>query len=148
MELLGIYGEVNALEEKNTSDFMSRRDFVNAVGIYVTPEYFRTIYKEWKDSGATPEQFAANFTKNHSGEINEVPLTGAFRYMMQDLAISGVDLGITERIPSFLESMDLLAQALYHKSLYADGMVKEYRNLTKDMCAEIIRTKERNGSVS
>lgn len=24
MELLGIYGEVNALEEKNTSDFMSR----------------------------------------------------------------------------------------------------------------------------
>jgi hypothetical protein len=38
MELLGIYGEVNALEEKNTSDFMSRRDFVNAAGIYVTPE--------------------------------------------------------------------------------------------------------------
>jgi hypothetical protein len=68
--------------------------------------------------------------------------------MMQDLAVSGVDLGITERIPSFLESVDLLAQALYHKSLYADGMVKEYRNLTKDMCAEIIRTKERNGSVS
>lgn len=148
MELLGIYGEVNALEEKNTSDFLSRRDFVNAAGIYVTPEYFRTVYKEWKDSGTTPEQFAANYKKNHLGEINEVPLTGSFRYMMQDLAVSGADLGITERIPSFLESVDILAQALYHKSLYADGMVKEYRNLTKDMCAEIIRTKERNGSVS
>ena len=60
--------------------FVSREEFINRTGIFVTPEYFRYIYdSEWTDkakkSGTTVDEFIDNYEDEHMGEVVETPVT-------------------------------------------------------------------------
>lgn len=74
--------------------FVSREEFINRTGIFVTPEYFRYIYdSEWTDkakkSGTTVDEFIDNYENKCLG-LAEVPLQGTFKYIVMDDCISGI----------------------------------------------------------
>lgn len=75
-------------------DFVSREEFINRTGIFVTPQYFRCIYDEWRDeakkSGTTTvDEFIDNYEERCLG-LAEIPLQGTFKYIVMDDYISGI----------------------------------------------------------
>lgn len=38
-------------------DFVSRRDFINRTGVYVSPAYFGIIHDKFMESGVSAEEF-------------------------------------------------------------------------------------------
>ena len=76
-----------AWKEQSYDDFVSREEFINRTGIFVTPQYFSYIYdmewKEAKESGTSLDDFINDYEDN-SGEVMEVPLHGTFKYIISD----------------------------------------------------------------
>lgn len=74
-------------------DFVSREEFINRTGIFVTPQYFSYIYDEWTDkkkkSGTTVDEFIDNYEERCLG-LAEIPLQGTFKYIVMDDYISGI----------------------------------------------------------
>lgn len=75
-------------------DFVSREEFINRTGIFVTPQYFRYIYdSEWTDEakkvGTTVDEFIDNYEEKCLG-LAEIPLQGTFKYIVMDDCISGI----------------------------------------------------------
>lgn len=78
-----------AWKENVPKDFISREEFINRTGIFVTPSQFEFIYDvDFKDSNMSVDEFVSNFEKNFSGEVVEVPLEGTFKYMVMDEAVN------------------------------------------------------------
>lgn len=76
-----------AWKEKAYDDFVSREEFVNRTGIFVTSSYFYFIYDEWKEakeSGTSLDDFINDYEDNKCGEVMEVPLYGTFKYIISD----------------------------------------------------------------
>ncbi|MBM6752576.1 hypothetical protein H6A65_13930 [Mediterraneibacter glycyrrhizinilyticus] len=83
-----------AWKEPVYDGFVSREEFINRTGIFVTSEYFRYIYdSEWTDkakkAGTTVDEFIDNY-ENKCLELAEVPLQGTFKYIVMDDYISGI----------------------------------------------------------
>lgn len=76
-----------AWKEKVYDDFISREEFINRTGIFVTPMQFSYIHdvnwKEAKESGTSLDDFLNDYEDN-SGEVMEVPLHGTFKYIVSD----------------------------------------------------------------
>ena len=78
-----------AWKENVPKDFISREEFINRTGIFVTPSQFEFIYDEdFKDSNMSVDEFVSNFEENFSGEVMEVEMKGTFKYMVMDEAIN------------------------------------------------------------
>lgn len=45
-------------------DFISRGDFINQTGIYISTIYFPQVYKKFKKCGVTVDAFVANYEKS------------------------------------------------------------------------------------
>lgn len=74
-------------------DFVSRYEFINRTGVFVTPEHFEYIYDmEYKESGVSADEFVNNYEKKYSTCIQEVPLHGTFKYEVMDEDLSCVGL--------------------------------------------------------
>ena len=70
-------------------DFVSREEFINRTGIFVSPNYFDYIYDiEYKESGVSAEEFIQDYEKKYSTCIQEIPLQGIFKYEVMDEEIS------------------------------------------------------------
>lgn len=66
-------------------DFVSREEFINQTGIFVSPEYFEYIYDmEFKKSGVSAEEFVQNYEEKFSTCVQEIPLHGTFKYEVMD----------------------------------------------------------------
>lgn len=77
--------DVSAYKEKTYNDFVSREDFINLTGIFVSPDYFEYIYDiEFKDSGASVNEFIRDYEEKYSTCIQEIPLQGSFKYEVMD----------------------------------------------------------------
>lgn len=76
-----------AWKEKDYDDFVSREEFINRTGIFVTPSQFSYIHdvdwKEAKESGISIDDFINDYEDN-CGEVMEVPLHGTFKYIVID----------------------------------------------------------------
>lgn len=72
-------------------DFVSREEFINRTGIFVTPQYFSYVYDEWRDEakklGTTVDEFIDNYEEKCLG-LAEIPLQGTFKYIVMDDYIS------------------------------------------------------------
>ena len=70
-------------------DFVSREEFINPTGIFVSPNYFDYIYDiEYKESGVSAAEFIRDYEEKHSTCIQEIPLQGVFKYEVMDEEIS------------------------------------------------------------
>lgn len=74
-----------AYKETIHEDFVSREEFINQTGIFVSPEYFEYIYDmEFKKSGVSAEEFVQDYEEKFSTFIQEIPLQGIFKYEVMD----------------------------------------------------------------
>lgn len=84
-ELLMAPTNENAWKEIVHEDFVSREEFINRTGIFVSPEQFEFIYDmEFKISSVSVDEFIRTYEEEHGGEVVEVPLQGIFKYMIMD----------------------------------------------------------------
>lgn len=74
-------------------DFVSREEFINRTGVFVTPEHFEYIYDMvFKEANVPSDEFVNDYVTKYSTCIQEVPLSGTFKYevMDEDLSCMGV----------------------------------------------------------
>ena len=70
--------------EPKYEDFISRVDFINQTGIFVTHGYFESIYDDFKDSGISVDEFVENYEEKYSTCVQETELKGTFKYETTD----------------------------------------------------------------
>lgn len=110
-------GNNDELVHKN---FVFRQEFINRTGIYVTPVYFEIIYKRFVDSGISTDEFIDNYEEKYSSCIEETPLSGTFKYEVEDTDISGMDNIEEDQTMSIWEIIDSIIIAYYEKRNYAE----------------------------
>lgn len=72
-------------EEPVYKDFVSREEFINQTGIFVSPDYYEYIYDiEYKKSGVSAEEFVRDYEEKYATCIQEIPLQGVFKYEVMD----------------------------------------------------------------
>lgn len=71
--------------KKNHNDaqnFVTREEFMERTGIFITPDYFHNVCNEWQDeaskAGITMDDFIDNYEENHIGLVEDISLTGTF----------------------------------------------------------------------
>lgn len=81
--------EESTYKEKVHEGFVSREEFINRTGIFVSPDYFGYIYDmEFKEVGVSPDEFIRDYEEKYSTCIQEIPLHGTFKYEVMDEDIS------------------------------------------------------------
>lgn len=81
-----------AWKEKTYEDFVSREEFMNRTGIFVTPEGFSSMYEtDWEDAkskGISVDEFVDNYEKL-TCNVLDIRLHGTFKYLADDVSLSG-----------------------------------------------------------
>lgn len=82
----------NIWKEPTYEDFVSRTEFINRTGIFVTPEHFSYIYDyDFKESGLTCGEFIQNIEDLMDGQIIEMSIEDNFRFFIMDDEISCIN---------------------------------------------------------
>lgn len=77
-------------KEQTYDGFISREEFINRTGIFITPHYFSCIvygleWEEAKEAGKTLDEFIDNYEDGEfNGGVAEIPLYGTFKYIVSD----------------------------------------------------------------
>ena len=121
-------------EEPNYEDFVSRHEFINTTGIYVTPMHFYNIYRKFKESGATAAEFVENYEEKYADLPTEkINLQGTFKYEMTDVCISGIDRNSVDVYPNIWEIVDALGSAYYAQRKTLDEKNKMINELISEV---------------
>ena len=120
-------------KEPAHEDFVSREEFINRTGIFVTPEHFEYIYDmKFKESNVSADEFINDYEKEYSDCIEEVHLNGTFKYEVADEDLScmhlyddGYDANIWEIINSLAISYNTEYQSKWE-------IVEKYRAALED----------------
>ncbi|MCD8018711.1 MAG: hypothetical protein LUF92_03745 [Clostridiales bacterium] len=121
-------------DEPVYEDFISRQEFINRTGIFVTPQYFGMFYDDFMESHMTVDEFLDKIEETYTGEIFEIPLSGTFKYMIMDDDVSCMGQ-YPDAFPEDLtiwEMMDSLATELYHKCIYSEKRIEEAIGIAND----------------
>ena len=122
-------------KESVPEDFVSREEFINRTGIFVSPFYFKNnVYDAFKESGNTVDDFITNYEKNMKKDIIELPLTGTFKYHWEDDVISCLGTYDTETPEDFEPNIWEIINNLVRAEEYS---FEEKRKLY-DECMNII----------
>lgn len=122
-------------------DFVSREEFINRTGIFVSPEYFEYIYDmEFKESGVSAEEFVQDYEDKYSTCVQEIPLQGTFKYEVMDEEVNCVGEYDNCYEPNIWEIVNTLARnskAEFDKRYDViekyNSMVDEYGILPKEI---------------
>ena len=99
-------------KEPVSKDFVSREEFINRTGIFVSPDYFNYIYDiEYKESGVSVDEFIRDYEEKYSTCIQEVPLQGIFKYEVMDEDINCAGIYDDCYDPNILEIINALARS-------------------------------------
>ena len=124
-----------AWKEQTYDDFVSREEFINRTGIFVTPSHFSYIHDiDWKDakeSGVSMDDFINDYEDN-CGEVMEVPLHGTFKYVISDDNLSC--LGDYEDVyePNIWEVINCLARCHEYEYESKWEMIEKYEAVLED----------------
>ena len=114
-------------------DFISREEFINRTGIFVSPSHFGFIYDmEFKESGMSVDEFLQNYDENYIGEIVEVPLQGTFRYMITDDNVSCIGTYDEAHEPNIWEIVNCLAQGQAMERQSKWDYIEKYKKSLED----------------
>lgn len=136
-----------AWKESIPEGFVSREEFINRTGIFVTLSQFDFIYDvDFKDSNMTVDEFISKFEENFSGEVMEVPLEGTFKYMVMDDSLSCIGEykdGLHE--PNIWDIVNCLARTYAQECKSKWEMIEKYKKILDDVmetnkkCVEMVR---------
>lgn len=149
-ELIGAYRMDVTYMEPEFANFVTRREFINRTGVFVSPEYFASIYEDYKKSGVSLDEFLDHFEKYHF-EIVEVPMSGTFKYCVSDDTVSGCGMYKDEdHEANVLEALNSAVLSNYHSRKYADNVVEKYKDhIDKEvnhMREDVLLNAARNGA--
>lgn len=114
-------------------DFVSREDFINRTGIFVTPEYFGYIYDvKYKEANVSADEFVNDYEEKYSDCIVEVPLEGTFKYEVMDEDLSCIGLYEDDYDPNVWEIINSLAMSytMEHQSKW--DFIEKYKSALED----------------
>lgn len=109
-----VHPVTNKYARKDTvhDDFVSREEFINRTGVFVTPEHFEYIYNmEFKEKNVSADEFVDHYEEKYSTCIQEVPLNGIFKYEVMDEDLSCMGLYDDCFEPDIWEIVNSLAVA-------------------------------------
>lgn len=91
-------------------DFVSRYEFINRTGIFVTPEHFEYIYAMvFNETNVSADEFVNNYEEKYATCIQEVPLNGTFKHEIMDEDLSCMGLYDDIHEPNIWEIVNSLA---------------------------------------
>lgn len=116
-------------------DFISRVDFINQTGIFVTPGYFECIYDDFKESGVSVNEFVGNYEEKYSTCVQETELKGTFKYETTDDEVSCLCLYNSDPTyePNIWEAVNNLAVEYDHQWRSKDEVVEKYQKIIKEL---------------
>lgn len=110
-------------------DFISRRDFINQTGIFVTPSYFDSIYDDFKESGTSVEEFIKNYEEKYSNCIVNAAMNGTFKYEVLDEDLSCLGDYEDTYDPNIWEIIDSLVRTINWEREKKWKQQEEYMNV-------------------
>ena len=114
-------------------DFVSRVEFINRTGIFVTPEYFEYIYDmEFKKANVSVDEFVDDYENKYENCIQEVPLNGVFKYEIMDEDLSCMYLYEEDYDPNLWEIINSLAVSYNLEYQSKWEFVEKYRAALED----------------
>ena len=125
-------------EEIAWEDFISRKDFINRTGIFVSPMYFNLIHNDFIEKGISVDEFVNDYEEKYATCIEELPLSGTFKYEVTDDDVNCVGLFKDGTyFPNIWEIIDYLTREYDHKCKYADEMAEKYHSAVDEVLEEI-----------
>lgn len=141
--------EEYSLKEKTYDDFVSREEFINRTGIFVTPSHFSYIYdmewKEAKEKGISMDGFIDNYEEN-SGQVMEVPLHGTFKYCISDDILSCIGDYDDIYYPNIWEIINCLARTHASESESRQETIYNYKSVLNDVMQLLTRLQLENAT--
>lgn len=136
-----------AYKEKTYDDFVSRTEFINRTGIFVTPYYFDYIYDmEFKESGVSADEFINDYEEKYSTCIQEIPLQGTFKYEVidEDVSCAGeYDECYEPNIWEIINALSRNSRAEFEKRYEVmDRLIDKFQSIPDNMLLLIKITKE------
>ena len=133
--------DASTYKEKTYNGFVSREEFINRTGIFVSPDYFEYIYDiEFKESGVSVDEFIRDYEEKYSTCIQEIPLHGTFRYEVMDEDVNCVGEYNECHDPNIWEIVNSLARnskAELEKRYNLVEKLDKYEESTKGMLSLI-----------
>lgn len=118
-------------------DFVSREEFINRTGIFVTPKHFEYIYDiKFRKANVSVNEFVNDYEEKYSTCIQEVPLNGTFKYEIMDEDLSCMCFESYE--PNVWEIINSLAISYNTEYQLKLELIEKYRAALE----EILRTLE------
>lgn len=145
--LIHPYDKALKTDETVYEGFISRQEFINRTGIFVTPMHFDMIYDDFKEKEVSVDEYVDNYEDKYVMScIMEVPLSGTFKYEVIDDEVSCIGVHDTIHEPNIWEIVDSLAMAYYHKWLQAYNLAERYRKIIEEQQETIKELKKSNGN--
>lgn len=118
-----------ARKEPVHDDFVSRYEFINRTGVFVTPEHFEYIYDmEFQKANVSTDEFVDHYEEKYSNCIQEVPLTGVFKYEVMDEDLSCMGLYDDCFEPNVWEILNSLAVSYETERQLRWESIEKYKN--------------------
>lgn len=119
--------------EPTYTDFVSRPEFINRTGIFVSPSYYGMIYKAFKESGVAVDEFVRDYEEKYSTCLIKVPLSGTLKYEVQDDDVSCIGVHTDMHDPNIWEILDSLSMAQYEAWKSKDEITEKLFALNKEL---------------
>lgn len=114
-------------------DFVSRIEFINRTGIFITPEHFEYIYDmEFKKANVSANDFVNNYEDKYANCIQEVLLNGIFKYEVMDEDLSCMGLYDEVYYPSIWEIINSLAISYNIENQSKWEFIEKYKSALED----------------
>ena len=118
-------------------DFISRREFINRTGVYVSALYYNIVYDKFKESGSSIDKFVETFSSNPM--IQEVNLSGTFKYIVDDDTVNGLGTYDDTLVPNIWEIVNSIDMEMFHKWLESGRSIVEIMKIFKDYDKDVSR---------
>lgn len=122
-------------DEPGYEDFITRYEFINKTGIFVSPMQFHLTYNKFIESKVSVDKFVSNYEAKYATCIEEIPLSGTFKYEVTDIEL--FESEDDSNASNIWEIINHLATAYDHKAKYADEMTEKYHNAVDEILEEI-----------
>ena len=131
--------DASTYKEKTYNNFVSREEFINRTGIFVSPDYFEYIYDiEFNEAGVSADEFIQDYEEKYSTCIQEIPLQGSFRYEVMDEDVNCVGEYDECYDPNIWEIVNSLARSSKTEFEKRYDLIEKFDNKYKDITQRML----------
>lgn len=117
---------------------LTRDNFMEKTGIYVSPEYYKLVELEWlraMDMGITLDDFLRNYEQDHIWEVIEIP-PKTLKYLIMDDYISCI--GELEYDPTIQDILDSHARDRAEERAEKIKIMEECKTIINHVISQLL----------